>query len=72
MRPPPPPPPPGVGAILLARRSAEAEAGEGMNLFRRYCLVNESIGEAVQDESPHSMATLLAWLRLSSSRQLDW
>lgn len=72
MRPPPPPPPPGVGAVLLAQRSAAEEAGDGMNLFRRYCLVNDSLGEAMQDESAHTMGALLAWLRLSSSRQLDW
>lgn len=72
MKPPPPAPPPGVGGILLAQRSAAEEAGGEMNLFRRYCLVNDSLGEAMQDESPHSMGALLAWLRLSSSRQLDW
>jgi hypothetical protein len=72
MRPPPPPPPAGIGAILLAQRSAVEEAGDNMNLYRRYCLVNDALGEAMQDEGPHTMAVLLSWLRLSSSRQLPW
>eukprot|EP00892_Ulva_mutabilis_P012087 jgi/Ulvmu1/9250/UM005_0350.1 len=72
LRPPPPPPPAHVRAALLAERVAEQEAGQDMNLFARYCMVNDSIGEAISDPDPGSMAVILAWLRLNASRQLDW
>ena len=72
LRPPPPPPPPGIAARLLVNRVADEEAGGDMNLFRRYCLVNESLTEAFADTSAGGAAAILAWLRLSSSRQLEW
>jgi alpha-glucan, water dikinase len=72
VRAPPPPPPPAERALTLSRRVAEHEAKGGMNLFARYCLVNETLGEAMADPAPGSAAVILAWLRLSASRQLPW
>ena len=72
LRPPPPPPPPGVRARTFAAKLAADEAGGSMNLFRRYCMVNDALKEAFTDPGPGSAAVLLAWLRLSANRQLPW
>ena len=72
LKPPPPPPPPGIRARSFAERCAKEESGGGMNLFRRFCLVSEYIGDAFADPGPGSAGAILAWLRLSNSRQLPW
>lgn len=72
LRPPPPPPPADVRAQMLAERVASQEAEQDMNLFARYCMVNDALGEAMSDPDPGSAAVILSWLRLSSSRQLNW
>lgn len=59
-------------AFKLVQRGSSEEARHRMNLFQRYCLVNGSIDEALNDAHPHSMGVLLAWLRLSSVRELTW
>lgn len=69
---PPPPPPPGKGGVTLARKAAADEGAGGMNLFRRFCMVNDAFSAAVAMDGPDGAAVLLAWLRLSANRVLPW
>merc|ERR1719327_1442968 len=55
----------------VTERAVEAERGREMGLFRRFQLAREALGEA-KALGPPGAGALLAWLRLSSTRQLPW
>jgi len=55
----------------VTERAIEAERGGEMGLFRRFQLAREALGEA-KALGPRGAGALLAWLRLSSTRQLPW
>lgn len=65
--------PPDRSGAVISQRAADVECGDGMNLFRRFCMAQEALhGDVILSGSEGAAAALLAWLRLSSTRQLTW
>ena len=52
-------------------RAVSSEKGREMGLFRRFQLAREALGDA-KALGPRGAGALLAWMRLSSTRQLPW
>ena len=56
---------------IVLDRAVASEKGREMGLFRRFQLAREALGDA-KALGPRGAGALLAWMRLSSTRQLPW
>ena len=55
---------------VALRRASDLEGGD-VNLFNRFCAVDDCLDDALA-RGPEGAAAIFAWLRLSALRQLHW
>jgi alpha-glucan, water dikinase len=58
-------------SMSVLKKVCDFEAGNNRNLFSRICLLNDVLEDA-KECNEKGMGLVLAWLRLSSTKQLPW